>query len=180
MKSIQSILDNSSLKELNLIINATYDNKKKSLNELKNTFSEEDLNIIFDQYNHKRRSFTALIKSNVKKLKSAAGLPYKGEILVADIGYSCQIIAFYQVVRTSNHFIWIKPVDKAMVPNKRKDNQQAYVLPVLTYDFSISNLETKVLKKKIQKNEDSYMIKIDDYSFAKPWNGQPVYQDSCD
>ena len=176
---VKDLLKKVSLDELNFILNvlntkSTSKQKNKKLNTL---FSKEESFALIDQYENQLTNFTALTKLTGKRLSKTENLPYVNEIFTADLGYNRNIITFYQVVKVSKCSVWIKELDKKITKNCDGYNQQTYVRPV---EKSYNKNNGTILMRRFKQYNGTLYVNINNYSYAKPWDGQDIYEDSLD
>lgn len=99
-----------------------------------------------------------------------------GDILVHSFGYNCTLVDFYKIVNVtkSGKSIKIRKLNSKMTSHDGY-GQAGKVVP----DETFSNNE--ILTKRIVPSEYfGYMIKINDYSHAYPWDGKEVSFNSYD
>jgi hypothetical protein len=87
-----------------------------------------------------------------------------GAILYSSWGYDQTNIDFYQVTAVGNSTIKIRPIEQKIESSSRGID---YVVAVPDHFTG-----PEMLKRAGPNN----MIKLNSYSFARPWDGKPKYQ----
>lgn len=105
--------------------------------------------------------------------------PYVGQILYSKCGYNCQLVTFYQVVKVTKCFVWVKELKAKITENVDGYGQQVMKRPIKN-DFYYKN--NKSLRRKIYKDtfNGAYAISISTYENAYPWKDNDLFEDSLD
>lgn len=82
-----------------------------------------------------------------------------GDILVSSWGWSATIISYYEVVKTTKCFVWVKELKYEM-------NEMADVMPILG-----KYREDKIHKCKLHTDHDNYII-VEEIKCARVWDGK--------
>lgn len=152
--------------------------KREMLNDLKVKFStRESVAIVHALKTSPNKVIDILKQARENETKQDPTRPHVGQILTSSCGYDCSLVSFYQVVKVSKCFAWIKRLNKEMTRNVDGYGQQAFYKPIKN-----SFMSSKVLKKRINtdKYENDFFINISSYEVAKPWDGTEQYEDSLD
>lgn len=92
------------------------------------------------------------------------------DILEATFGYDCTLVNFYRVLRVTKTQVYLTEIESEIVDHDGY-GQAGHVRPVITKVIG------DPFRRKIQ---DSGYVKIQDYMWAKKWDGKPVHFDSYD
>lgn len=187
--TVRQLFNEASKKQLNLIAFALQENTKKAAQkDLQVEFSPTIASKILQVYISDPKKFITMLQSGLnhliieKEQKKQAetqdkSQPYVGQILKCSFGYDCTLVSFYQVVKVTKCFIWVKEIEKQTTEDLDGYNQVTMCRPIKgSFDK-----DSKPQRRKIYKDKYSgYVISIDGYSLAKPWNGKDTYEDTCD
>lgn len=109
-------------------------------------------------------------KGTYKGLKKVGGLPItKGDYLVSTWGYDQTNVDFFYVVKIAGSFVYIVPASQQVV---ELGDMQGKVIP------KEAKLTATPIRRKIKKYTGGEYVKIDSISYAKKWDGKPVYYSS--
>lgn len=168
---------------INLIAFALKEKKDTEvLKDLKVKFRQRDAIAILKVWQKKPQKIVTLLQSSLNKEKINAEKgenkekPYIGQILVSKFGYDCTLVKFYQAVKVTKCFVYIRQLKKEMAENVDGYGQQATYRPIKN-DF----LDDKPMRKRIKQDRyDPFFVAISSYEYAKPWSGLDQYEDSLD
>lgn len=166
----------------NLLMFALKENSaRKIYQDLTVAFNDDQAAAIAVLYQKDPELLVKIIQNgiNVKKQKEESkkhdpSKPYAGQILVESGGYNCILVSFYQVVKVTKCFVWVKPIKAETVQDVDGYGQQTYKRPIK--DSFESN---KALRRKIHPYNGKWCI-LPYYHIAKPWDGQDAYEDTLD
>lgn len=96
------------------------------------------------------------------------------DILVAKFGYNCTLVRFYKVLKVTETQIQFVEIDSQMVDHDGY-GQAGHVMPL-----EIDIVGKKIIRRKVYVNGDYVSVKVDDYIWAKKWDGNKVHFDSYD
>ena len=153
--------------------------------DLKVKFDDPTVNAILKLFANDPKTLTTVLQSakNTKTIekerqKHASDRPYVGQILYSKCGYDCSLVSFYEVVKVTKCFVWVKEIKSAVTEDVDGYGQQVMKRPIkhAFYDNS------KPMRRKICNDtyDHSYGIAISSYEGAYPWDGQDLYEDSLD
>lgn len=187
--TVRKLFNEASQEQFNLIAFALQENTKKAAQkDLQVKFSSTAASKILHVYSSDPQKFITMLQSGLnhlvikKEQKKQAetqdkSRPYVGQILKNSFGYDCTLVSFYQVVKVTKCFVWVKEIKKQTTEDLDGYNQVTMCRPIKN-SFS---KDSKPQRRKIYKDKYSgYVISIDGYSLAKPWNGKDTYEDTCD
>lgn len=184
-----------------LLTNSLKDDTENKINLIKFASEEKtteqikkDLNVKFDQnttdaiiklmFTDPKTLTTVLQNAKNKKTiekeerEHNSSRPYVGQILYSSCGYDCTLITFYQVVKVTKCFAWVKQLKSAMTENVDGYGQQTMKRPLKNnFEDGCETLRRKIMPDKYTKKFD---ISISTYEYAKPWDGRDVYEDTLD
>jgi hypothetical protein len=109
-------------------------------------------------------------KSHNVNIRVVSGLPItKGDYLVSTWGYDQTNVDFFYVVKIVGSFVYIVPASQQVV---ELGDMQGKVIP------KEAKLTATPIRRKIKKYTGGEYVKIDSISYAKKWDGKPVYYSS--
>jgi hypothetical protein len=109
-------------------------------------------------------------KSHNVNIKVVSGLPItKGDYLVSTWGYDQTNVDFFYVVKIVGSFVYIVPASQQVV---ELGDMQGKVIP------KEAKLTATPIRRKIKKYTGGEYVRIDSISYAKKWDGKPVYYSS--
>ena len=109
-------------------------------------------------------------KSHNVNIRVVSGLPItKGDYLVSTWGYDQTNVDFFYVVKIAGSFVYIVPASQQVV---ELGDMQGKVIP------KEAKLTATPIRRKIKKYTGGEYVKIDSISYAKKWDGKPVYYSS--
>ena len=103
--------------------------------------------------------------------------PKVNDIYVGVMHYSMKIVSFYQVVNVtpSGKSIKLQKLGNTQVSG---DGHTGKVVPALNEVVSNEFITRRIMSKSI--TSDVNKVKLGDYHYARPWNGEPVSFDHLD
>lgn len=115
------------------------------------------------------------LKTVKEDMKRDLHKPFVGQILKFTSSYNATS-RFYQVVKVTKCFVWIKQINSEVTQNIDGYNQRTYERPIKD-DFR-NNEPAKRYKIKTNGGKRYYISMS--YGLAEPWNGADAYNDYCD
>ena len=113
--------------------------------------------------------------------------PQVGDILYSSWGYDQTNIEFFKVIKVSEFSVWIQEIGKQVVEVTGWAHQN--VVPVDSPEYQVRNWDvpgeyiTKthpIKRHKIKhftwKDEESYYVTLNSFSYASLWDGKPKGQ----
>ncbi len=91
-----------------------------------------------------------------------------GDILYSNWGYDQTNIDFYQVLKRTAKQVTLRRLENRVVRGKGKPTE--YVTPVA------NSFTGKPLRRKLNEYRGEVIIRIHNYSYAHPWDGQAKAQ----
>lgn len=159
----------------------TAEQTKKDLNVL---FDQDTINALIKLLVSDPKTLTTILqnaknKKTIKEEQNKHDLkrPYVGQILYSAFGYDCTLIHFYQVIKATKCFVWVKQLNTTVTENVDGYGQQTMKRPVKNSFMD----GCKTLRRKIMPDAyKSYEVAISKYEYASPWNGADIYEDTLD
>lgn len=127
----------------------------------------------FKQRIQKREDWKAERKLTQKNFKNPAKV---GDILDSSWGYDQTNIDFYQVTAVKGKQIVIKPLKQQISEVGETNSMSEYVVPIPNSFTEQTKEITKLVKASYQGSSYDYVVNINSYAIATPWDGKPKYQ----
>lgn len=96
-----------------------------------------------------------------------------GSILKGSWGYSMTIVDFYEVIKRTESFLYIKKLNSETI---RDDGPQGEMIMPIPGEYSDGTL----YRTKIQGNDTNFFCKSPKYGILTLWDGTPEYQNTWD
>lgn len=178
-----AVLNAADPKELKLIDFALHENSiEQARQDLAVKFSSQTVDALIYMFTNYGKEAAQLIQNGLKNNKAVKeatkhdpSRPFVGQVLYANLGYSCDIIVFYQVVKVTKCYATIVEVGKKHIKDCDGYGQQTMVVP------DLSQRAKQTYRRKIQQDsEGKFAIAVNSYNFARAWNGKEIYEDTLD
>lgn len=116
------------------------------------------------------------IAKNSNKPATVETKPERPEIKVGDIwscswGYDQTNVDFYKIVKVTPKTVTLQKID-----TKHHEALNGLAERVVPDPDSVCKWQPKPFRRKISWYRDEPQCKIESYSFARPWDGEPEYQ----
>jgi len=109
-------------------------------------------------------------KSHNVRISVVSGMPISaGDFLVSTWGYDQTNVDFYYVTKIARGYVYIIPASQQVV---EFGDMQGKVIP------KEPKFSAKEMRRKIKKYTGGEYVKIDSISYAKKWEGKPVFYSS--
>ncbi|MFD1898982.1 hypothetical protein GQR36_24640 [Enterococcus termitis] len=102
-----------------------------------------------------------------------------GDILYTSWGYEQTNVAFWQVIKTTDKTVWLRPIAKKTVEVQTSMSGTVEPVPNIFTDYALANTKDSIIRRRVKAYDDRQPIfGSNSWDTFYPYGGEPVYESS--
>lgn len=102
-----------------------------------------------------------------------------GDILYTSWGYEQTNVTFWQIIKTTDKTLWLRPIAKETAEVHTSMSQTVTPVPNKFVEYALANTKDSIIRRRVKAYADRQPIfGSNSWDSFYPYDGQPVYESS--
>lgn len=102
-----------------------------------------------------------------------------GDILYTSWGYEQTNVTFWQIIKTTDKSVWLRPIAKKTVEVQTSMSGTVEPVPNKFTDYALANTKDSIIRRRVKAYDDRQPIYgSNSWDTFYPYDGEPVYESS--